>query len=134
MDLISQHIAYLLLTCRKVDVPAMGTFKARKDSAWFNSEDGVFYPSRTRITFQLNVKNECPQLVKSLCRKFNISEKEANVMIVDYVDKILKCISKNKYCRLSGLGYLFQNNGKILFHDTFWKHNRLSNISSVKII
>lgn len=133
MQNISRHISYLLLTCRKVYVPGLGSFSASYTKANFDSDFGVFYPSGIRISYNHDQQDSSLILMDSLKRKFKIKENEAKKLVNDFVVSVNKILQKNHYCRLEGIGYLFYKNGDIYFKDTFWKKNRLPFLSSISV-
>lgn len=134
MNLISKHIAYLILTCREVAVPGLGTFSASYERATFDPEDKIFYPSRIRINFSPKQNIENFRLESSLERQMNIKESEANRLIREYVIKIRNIISSRNYCRLEGIGYLISDpKGNLSLKDTFWRRHRFPAIPSMCI-
>lgn len=127
MDLIANHIAYLLLSCRKVAVPGLGTFSTSYEKAHFDDSEGYFYPSHIRINFSQAVQENMILLNESLQRRFKIQEEEVQTLINRFVSLINFRLQKNNYCRLEGIGYLLINNkGKICLKDTFWKNQKNS--------
>ena len=121
MNHISQHISYLLLTCREVNVPGLGTFEASYEKANFDLQEGVFYPSYIRVSFSGKPAEDYCLLESSLKRKFNLSDLESSQSINVFVQKIKDALFKKNYCRLEGIGYLIKNNqGEIILKDTFW--------------
>ena len=134
MNQISKHIAYLILTCREVAVPGLGTFRAEYEKAYFDMQDGVFYPSKIRIKFSSKQRLGNSLLEESLQRRLNISEKDAIRLIKEYVRKVQDKISVHKYCRLDGIGYLITDNmGNIGFKDTFWKRRNYPSLISIRV-
>ena len=132
MNTISQHIAYLLLSCRKVEVPGLGTFNAFYERASFDADDEVFYPSRLRILFNTEQNSGVNLLESSLERQLNLKGDDAGNLISEYVDKIKSKIERNHYCRLEGIGYLMSDKlGNLSFKDTFWKRYNHSALSSI---
>lgn len=122
MNTISRHISYLLLTCRKVTVPGLGTFSTSYERAIFNLREGRFYPSRIRVCYSETEKEDKSLLQKSLERKLQLKENDIENIITEYVEKVKNRISKNNYCRLDGIGYLFlDQNLHYSFKDTFCK-------------
>lgn len=119
---ISQHISYLLLTCRNVSVEGLGSFRAFRQSASYDSEAGVFYPSHLRIQFSAKEDSDT-LLAASLSRKLKVKINEAQDMIHYFVSEIHSRISRQHYCRLEGIGYLINNNGKLILKDMFWKNH-----------
>lgn len=131
MKQISQHISYLLLTCRKVTVPGLGLFSTRYEKASFDPADGVFYPAHIRVIF-LPDKREDTSLLLSLTRKLKISEEEAEAIINKYKERVLEIIEKNRYCRIDGIGYLMTDyKGNLTLKDTFWKKHKFQILSSM---
>lgn len=124
MDIIFQHISYLLLTCRKVSVPGLGTFCALSERASFDSLDGIFYPSRIRIIYSPEEEKGNSLLLDSLLRKNKKDSAKIEKMIHNFSENILKKLKQNKYCRLKGIGYLLNKNGNIILQDTFWRRQR----------
>lgn len=118
---VSSHISYLLLTCRRVEVPGLGTFQAMRQKAMFDDYDQTFYPSRVRISFTQTFGKNPEMLSHSLQRKMNIEAKEAGEMISDYVENIKRKMEKVRYCRIEGIGYLFKSKGALALRDTFWR-------------
>ena len=99
----------------------MGTFIADIDGASFDSQDHVFYPSRVRIAFSSNEKEDS-LLLNSLTRQLHLSNKESLDYIQEFVERINSRLDKNKYCKLEGLGYLIKDfNDKVVLKDIFWK-------------
>ena len=130
MKSLSQHIAYLLLSCREVYVPNLGSFSAHYERAYFDPYQNLFLPSRIRINF--NSENLSGfSLVESLQRKLKISHKEAEEAVNIFVIKLKTQLKRHHYCRLEGIGYLIDNNGLLSFKDTFWKRLRYSALQSV---
>ena len=124
MNKISQHIYYLLLTCRKVSVPGLGTFSATYEAAQFYPENCSFYPSKIRIIYNPDCSESPNLLIDSLKRKLKIHNEDAKEMISNYVSLIEKDIRLKHYSRLEGIGYLIEKDGGIKLHDSFWKHNK----------
>ena len=134
MNQISKHIAYLILTCREVSVPGLGTFSASYERASFDADDGIFYPSKIRIKFSNEQRDENSLLEYSLERRLNIREREAMNLIKNYVEKVQSKISMHKYCRLDGIGYLMQDSyGNISLKDTFWKKQNYPSFTSIRL-
>ena len=133
MNQISLHISYLLLTCRKVNVPGLGHFSASYERAAFDPEFGVFYPSRIRIIFENDHVQGDRLLVDSIKRQMNINLETAEKLIGEFVDAIKKKLKRNRYCRLEGIGYLITQHGKTVLKDTFWKGNKYPSINSLQV-
>ena len=134
MNLISQHISYLLLTCRKVSVPGLGTFSAYYEHAAFDPIEHIFYPSHIRISFSAKENNDRYLLEHSLKRKLKVSEKESGQHIKNFVSRIKYTLSRNSYCRIEGIGYLIKNSkGEILLKDTFWKSHKSPTTKALQI-
>ena len=133
MNQISRHIAYLLLTCRKINVPGLGTFSAAYEKASFDAEYGYFYPARIRINYDSQSSVNDFVLCDSLKRKLKIKEEEAQIMIKEFAARIILDLKKHHYCKLEGIGYLILNNGYITLKDTFWKRNKYAIMSSIAI-
>lgn len=133
MNPVSRHIAYLLLTCRKVRVPGLGTFSASYEKASFDSEYRIFYPSRIKIEFCSKESHNSKLLLDSLVRKLNIEELEANSLIKDFVKEVKLKLQNNNYCKLEDIGYLIDNKGNLILKDTFWKRNKFRALSSIAI-
>lgn len=134
MNQISLHISYLLLTCRKVGVPGLGTFRAFCERAFFDEKDGVFYPIRIRILFSEKSNEKSSLLQKSLERQLNLKREEAEEMIREFVEKVGYKIKRQRYCRLEGIGYLMETcNHNLSLKDTFWKRYKHSTLSAVSV-
>ena len=132
MNQVSRHISYLLLTCRKVSIQGLGTFSACYESAFFDPDDGIFYPSRIKINYEPQKEDNSYILLSSLKRKLKIKETEAEGLIDKFVDDIRKKIEKNHYCRLEGIGYLIDQKGSLTLKDTFWKKTKFSSLSNLQ--
>lgn len=127
---LSNHISYLLLTCRSVTVPGFGSFSASHEKANFDSFDGTFYPSRIRIRFSKCEDENNDLLQVSLSRKLKITSSEASLIISQFISKIQSKLKKSGYCRLEGIGYLItKSNGTLVLQDTFWRRTRPSSLS-----
>lgn len=124
LNQISSHIAYLLLTCRKVEVARLGCFYASYVHAHYDGDYGIFYPSRIKIKFKSSLNKNSNLLVDSLTRQLKIKEKEALKLIDNFVDSVSLKLKKNHYCKLEGIGYLIENKEAIVLKDTFWKCNK----------
>lgn len=135
MAIVSRHISYLLLSCRKVTVPGFGTFTAFYQPALFRPELGIFYPSQIRIKFGADKKAEDSYLLNSLKRKFLLSGKDAAGMLNNFKEKVNRKLNNSRYCRLEGLGYLIKDEaGNLRFTDTFWKFHSVYNQNSLSVI
>lgn len=131
MNSISRHISYLLLTCRKVSVSGLGTFSASYEPASFDSDHLIFYPARIRINFTGTQEKGFVELSDSLKRQRNLKDLESIAIVNEYVTKIRQNLNKNRFCRLDGIGYLFQDEKKGLYlKDTFWKQHRYPTLSA----
>lgn len=131
---VIQHIAYLLLTCRKVEVPTLGCFSMKYESASFNACDGVFYPSRLRVMFSQDSSSDKTLLSESLQRQLQIREEEALSLIKKFADRISKKINQNLYCKIPGIGYLIKDKtGEIRLLDTGRHSESLEALKPVKI-
>ena len=129
MNQISQHISYLLLTCRKVVVPKLGTFSAFYQKAYFDSIDNVFYPSKIKIVFNSGVDVNDSILKNSIIRQLKMSGSEADDMLKYFVEGIYNKISKQKYCCLNGIGYLIKTkDNSLCLKDVFWNPETFSNL------
>ncbi|MCH5225980.1 MAG: hypothetical protein J1D77_08250 [Muribaculaceae bacterium] len=129
---ISRHISYLLLTCRNVGVPGLGIFTASHAKAYYDPFDGVFYPTRIRVEFFPDIAGDSSLLLKSLKRKLDIPDEEARSLVDEFVVKVRAKIKRNGYCRLEGIGYLMENDKRILcLKDTFFKRSTYSTLSAV---
>lgn len=134
MQAISRHISYLLLNCRKVVVPGLGTFSACYERATFDTTDKLFYPSRIRINFTSNYTHSDFILENSIKRKLKISRLEAERLLKDFVSLINLKIEKNQYIRLDGIGYLLKNDtGDIYLKDTFWERNKYPGFLAMRV-
>lgn len=132
MKQIAQHIAYLLLTCRKVNVAGLGCFTVVYEKAKFDLQHQQFYPSRFRIRFYPEANTSKSRkasfsrnlLEESLERRLKIDEKDAVSLIENFVNRIQTSISRKNYCHINGIGYLIKDNiGNLTLKDTFWKLN-----------
>ena len=130
---ISQHISYLLLTCRKVEVPGLGCFQASYENAIYDSADGLFYPSKIRIGFVAKAGASAAQLIESLKRRLNIDTKEAERLINNFVTSVIYQLKKQHFCRLEGIGYLINYKDSLILKDTFWKNHKMPSLTSLAI-
>ena len=131
---LTQHIAYLLLTCRRVTVPGLGTFHTSYERAFFDAAEGVFYPGKIRIVFNPKWGEDNFLLETSLKRQLKIRDTEAEKMIDDFVSNIRVMLNKNQYCRLDGIGYLMKDsNNSLCLKDTFWKRHRYPTLSPMLV-
>ena len=104
-----------------MEVPGLGTFQTLYENASFDTNFGVFYPSRRRINYNSKYSEHSHALEDSLVRKLKIKEWEAKELIETFVSKVGEKLEKNNFCRLEGIGYLINNRGDLTLKDTFWK-------------
>ena len=134
MHHISRHISYLLLSCRRVVVPGLGTFSASYERASFDIAEKLFYPSRIKINFTSQTKERDYMLEGSIKRKLKISDLEAEKMLMDFVDLINNKIEIHNYIHLDGIGELLKDEtGRIYLKDTFGVNKNYNLFSAVNI-
>lgn len=115
-------------------VARLGTFTARYERAWFDSAEGVFYPSKIRILFSQKEIEDNGLLHESLKRKLKLKDNEAFLEIEKFVKIVKGNLKKNHYCRLEGIGYLInQDNNTLTLKDTFWKRYKYQSVSPMAI-
>lgn len=111
----------------------LGSFSASYQGAFFDSDYGVFYPSKLKIEFESSGEINSNLLRESLKRKFNLKGSEAEKLIIEFVKSINSKLRQNHYCRLEGIGYLIEHRGKICLKDTAWKERQLNIISPLQV-
>ena len=72
-------------------------------------------------------------LINSLKRKHDLNDKDASRMIEEFVEDTKRKLSKNKYCKLDGIGYLLNHNGSLKLIDTFCKHSKYPTLSPMVV-
>ncbi|MCH5228735.1 MAG: hypothetical protein J1F12_01915 [Muribaculaceae bacterium] len=135
MNQIARHISYLLLTCKNVTVPGLGTFYTNYQRAAFDPEEGIFYPAGIRIKFKDVTSGNLNLLSESLVRKLRIDPKRADILIKKFVSLVNSALIRKKYCRLEGIGYLIKMPDKnITLKDTFWKSHKYPSLEPMRVV
>lgn len=116
-----------------MEVPGLGTFFASYDNATFDTEFGIFYPSRIRINYTAKDCGDSFTLKESLRRRLKLKDAEAEEIIRDFVMNVGNQLKKNHYCRLDGIGYLIFNKGSLSLKDTFWRRHKYPNLSPMQL-
>ena len=115
MQSIPFHIAYLLTQHECVIVPDLGVFAVtspdeRKAGRW-----GIIQPPETFLGFNTEIKHNDGLLANSVAKEKQISYKEANSLITQYVTNTLHSLGEGKNVQIKGVGSLYLKDNKIFF-------------------
>lgn len=115
-------------------MPGLGTFEAFYQSASFDSTYGVFYPAKVRVSFSGSKVEDPETLISSIARRLKIKNKEAEILVEEFVDNIKTNLKRRQYYKLEGLGYLmFDSSKNLSFKDTFWKRTQISQLNIKRV-
>lgn len=115
MQNIPFHIAYLLIRHECVIVPGLGAFVVSTSDKEVTSRWGILSPPENFLGFNPEIKHNDGLLANSLAKEKNLSYKEANLIINQYVKNILHSLYKGENVQIKGVGTLYLRNTKKMF-------------------
>ena len=116
MNNLERHITRLLLDNDCVIVPGFGGFMAHHMNAYYNEEDGRFYPPRRTIGFNSQLKMNDSLLAQSYIEAYDTSYPEAMGRIEADVEELKIFIETHGEYAINGIGTLrMADDGKYSF-------------------
>lgn len=106
MNNLERHITRLLLDNDCVIVPGFGGFMAHHMNAYYNEEDGRFYPPRRTIGFNSQLKMNDSLLAQSYIEAYDTSYPEAMGRIEADVEELKQAIEACGEYAINGIGTL----------------------------
>lgn len=101
---IERHIENLLLDNDCVIVPGFGGFMAHHVDAFYDEGSRTFYPPSRTLGFNPKLTMNDSALAQSFADVYDISYPEAVVRVAKEVEKLKKCIEKERRYNMAGLG------------------------------
>ena len=106
---LSTHIEYMLLSLDEVSVPQLGTFIVKDMSSKRVDEEGIFLPPYRTVSFQWDEQEPGDAFVSSLSKLHNMSNHEARIMCVEYVDELQQTLVDEGSFSVGSMGYLLRD-------------------------
>ncbi|RVT99831.1 hypothetical protein EOD41_15435 [Mucilaginibacter limnophilus] len=110
---LSLYLVELLALEGKVTVPGLGHFFNARASAWYNEDEGKFYPPHNTIKYEQDYDHDI-RFAQFIAERKGISVTSASFFIDKYVDGLLQEVATND-AQISGLGWLRYDGIKITF-------------------
>ena len=108
---IERHIIKLLLSNDCVIVPDFGGFMAHHVDAYYNAEEGRFYPPQRTLGFNPQLTMNDSLLVQSFIEAYDVSYPEAVGMIEEEVNELRHELETNGEYEIYGLGTIALKEG-----------------------
>ncbi len=116
MNLVLQHIEYLMSTHDCVVVPGLGAFLARDCSAEYFRDEELFVAPSRKFTFNRDLNVSDGLLEMSIARALSMKYETAAQTVDQAVDSIMKELDAAGECTIGRLGRLEKNSaGEISF-------------------
>lgn len=106
---LSRHIEYQLLYNDLVEVPLLGTFRARYVPSVWVEEESLFLPPCRRVSYSQETVNG-EEFLKSLSAHYNISDEEAGMLCMEFVEDIKQDLRDNGSSEIGSIGCFVQEN------------------------
>ncbi|MCL1934142.1 MAG: SPOR domain-containing protein [Candidatus Azobacteroides sp.] len=116
MQTVPFHIAYLLTRHECVVVPGLGAFVVSSSDRETANRWGILSPPTRFLEFNPEIKHNDGLLADSITKEKEFAYKEANLLIAQYVNNILHTLDEGKKVRIPGVGTLYSEDNKPLFH------------------
>ena len=106
---LSTHIEYLLLSHDEVAVPQLGTFVVKNMNSRRVEEEGIFLPPYRTVAFHSDEQEAGEDFVRSLSRLHSLSQEDARIMCVEYVDELSQMLAEDGTASVGSMGYLLRD-------------------------
>ncbi len=93
----------------QVEVPLLGTFQARYVPSVWVEEESLFLPPCRRLSYSPETVNG-EEFLKSLSAHYNISDEEAGMLCMEFVEDIKQDLRDNGSSEIGGMGCFVQEN------------------------
>lgn len=113
---VEKFIEKLLLKHDCVIIPALGGFVTHYESAYQDSESGMYYPPSRSISFNSQLKMNDGLLVQAYMQAFDTNFPEANRMVEHEAERIKSILRSTGVFLFQNLGMLeLKENNRLLF-------------------
>ncbi|MFA6819473.1 MAG: SPOR domain-containing protein, partial [Bacteroidaceae bacterium] len=113
---MEKFIEKLLLKHDCVIIPALGGFVTHYESAYQDSESGMYYPPSRSISFNSQLKMNDGLLVQAYMQAFDTNFPEANRMVEHEAERIKSVLRSTGVFLFQNLGILeLKENDRLLF-------------------
>lgn len=106
---LAKHIETLLVKHNCVVIPGLGGFVTQHQDAYYNEEEGCFYPPMRRVTFNALLSINDGLLMERYQRHDGLSYYEASRLLNEHVDNLKQTIQTDGSVELIGIGTLAAN-------------------------
>lgn len=115
---VAQHISQLLYCHDCVIVPNFGGFVTNYKPANINSEKGIATPPSKTISFNRFLLHNDGLLINEISKQENISYKESQELVKNYVDDCHESLRKNNRLEIDKIGVFFHSDNKLQFNSS----------------
>lgn len=124
MNLLSQHIEYLLIKKDCVILPDFGAFIVSHHSAEINEESGFITPPYKSISFNPEVTNDDGLLAHSIARKYKLNFEESRQKMERLINELNLQLAEKGEFMIGNIGLIKLNEiGKPIF-EPYMNRNR----------
>ena len=114
---IAQYISDLLKEHNEVGLPGIGTFFKRRANAYYDKQEGIFYPPSDKIAFKAE-EADSDLLVKHIIDSKRISETSALYFIERFCENIKNALENDSTANISPLGKLIKSDNDYKFESS----------------
>lgn len=135
MNTSIRHIEYLLKCHDCVIVPHFGGFVVQHVPAYYDAEQGLYFPPRKYVVFNPDLNHNDGILASSIARKDSIRFEAASQIISDEVSEIKGKIRETGSITLGRVGRMDYKHGKYIFtaNENFVVAPQLFGLKSLKV-
>jgi len=125
-NITMKYISELLYNNECVIIPGLGGFISNKQSSKIIIGKNLFLPPSKKILFNSQLSNNDGILANYIAKKENISFKEANIIISQFVSRCNTAFEQKQKIRFPEIGILYKDENNIILFEQDNNYNYLS--------